>query len=170
MICDHCTKEMNGSDTCKEPLDPAVAAGDKRCPDCGVAPGGTHHLGCDVERCYCGGQAISCGCGQIEEDDGELSQLTELKRRKAVLEEKVYFEKRGDNRWTGLWPGVAECRQLGLYCRDLIDGVPSTSMTETVAARRNGRKVQWRVPCEAHDIGAHEDLNRLAARRAQGDA
>ena len=138
MICHYCNKEMSdrgpaSADTCKEPLDSSVAAGDRRCGDCGVAPGGTHHLGCGVERCYCGEQAISCGCGD-------------------------------NNRWTGLWPGVAECRQLGLYCRDLIDGVPVTDTMEVIRAREAGKKVEWHVPCEATDVGAHEDLNRLARR------
>lgn len=39
-----------------------------RCHDCGIAKGGNHHPGCDMERCpKCGGQLISCGC--LDEND-----------------------------------------------------------------------------------------------------
>lgn len=35
----------------------------ERCWDCGVAPGGLHHLHCEVEQCpKCGAQLIACAC------------------------------------------------------------------------------------------------------------
>jgi len=61
----------------------------KTCPDCGVEPGQQHKGCCDVEICSaCGDQFISCDC---QEHDPAKSV------------------------WTGLWPGVAECRERGWY-------------------------------------------------------
>jgi hypothetical protein len=58
------------------------------CPDCAVEPGQLHKDNCDVERCsVCGGQRLSCGC------EGHNKQFA---------------------RWTGLWPGEAEAKFLGL--------------------------------------------------------
>lgn len=43
---------------------------ERRCHDCNVASGGSHHPGCDVEECpKCHGQLISCGC--LDEEDEE---------------------------------------------------------------------------------------------------
>ena len=50
-----------------------------RCGDCGVQPGGAHHLGCDIaEGPRCRGQLLSCGCPfdefpseGYEEEDGD---------------------------------------------------------------------------------------------------
>jgi hypothetical protein len=67
------------------------------CPDCHVAPGNVHRIGCDIEQCpYCGGQLISCDCG-----------------RKPPLDDRMP--------WSGLWPGAAECREFGWYAK-LVEG------------------------------------------------
>jgi hypothetical protein len=43
-----------------------------RCGDCGVQPGGHHHLGCDVAECpSCGRQLISCVCRYDEDPPDE---------------------------------------------------------------------------------------------------
>src|SRR4051812_14033760 len=86
------------------------------CPECGVRIGEPHHRRCDVEPCpYCGRQLTSCSCiGYIPNDDRMP--------------------------WTGEWPGVAECREYGLYTK----------------WGRGG----WE-PCGADDPEAVPDLNRL---------
>lgn len=75
------------------------------CPDCGVAPGEHHKLGCDVCRCpACGRQELCCDC--------------------------TFNEKRATKRkpWTGVWPGWEECREYGFWCRLTDTGyVPATA-------------------------------------------
>lgn len=97
------------------PNEPFVS---RPCPDCGARAGEQHMDGCDVERCPdCGGQMISCDCvGDIE-----MPRLP----------------------WTGEWPGVMECRELGWYSKM----VPGKG---------------W-VSCDKSETGATEDLNRLCA-------
>jgi len=86
-ICGYCKKEMMESpDTCTGNHEVEFPDGEKlpsipyyydedpgrRCHDCNVAVGGFHHPGCDMERCpLCGGQLISCGCLDTEDEEDE---------------------------------------------------------------------------------------------------
>jgi len=74
MICNCCLQEMTDLATlsCESDVDTDVIAGDRRCPDCNVAPGGQHHPGCDMERCsICMAQVIM-GCPHSYEAEDEI--------------------------------------------------------------------------------------------------
>ena len=78
VTCEDCRREMKLAASCDirliklrgewYRLDPYLPPPDTpdptaRCGDCGVRPGGNHHLGCDMVECpRCGGQLIGCGC------------------------------------------------------------------------------------------------------------
>lgn len=83
------------------------------CPDCQVQPGDPHHQNCDVARC------LVTGMQRLQCRDYDC----------------------GDDVWTGLWPGEAECREYGWY----VQFDPGRG---------------W-VRCDADDQGAEPDLNRL---------
>lgn len=101
---------------------------EQSCPDCGVLPGQLHEVGCDVERCYvCGGQFILC-------------TGSECARCKIPCVADYSSPER--MRWSGEWPGNAECREFGFWC--VWDAERST----------------WQE-CAAGTSGAIEDLNRL---------
>lgn len=91
----------------------------EKCHDCQVSPGEIHKDNCDVERCpLCGYQMITCGC--------DLTHVSDEDRIK----------------WTGEWPGAAECREFDLWSKFTDQG--------------------W-VPCDKREPGATEDLNTLVS-------
>jgi hypothetical protein len=72
-ICESCGQEMLPSTNCSMKHILLIDGSYERhrykggwghtCGDCGVAKGGFHHPGCDVERCpRCREQLIMCGC------------------------------------------------------------------------------------------------------------
>ena len=155
-VCDVCGQEMDSAMSCSGPPAPAdfkIENPGRRCPDCGVMPGGLHHLGCDVERCgHCGGQALMCGyCAE----EGKKIDIAHRER------------------WSGEWPGVVECRELGFWCRDVYKGTGLPIKKGDFHRARKALNIRFHAPCEAGDEGAHEDLNRFAVydmqrRAAQG--
>jgi hypothetical protein len=120
------------------------------CPDCGAGVGELHGENCDAERCpRCGMQAISCNC--IYEIHGiKVATMEQTHPRlyhngpsRAMLLnwEKFWGPKRMP--WKGEWHGLSDCRELGLYSKPIPGG-------------------NSYIPCESHEEGAFESLNRLA--------
>lgn len=119
------------------------------CNDCGAKPGEFHQPGCDVERCpMCGGQSISCDCiytfcgydmDTLEEDHPDIYRNGPTEAMLKKWDDEFYLASRLP--WTGLWPGVEECREYGFWCK-WVEG-------------------QGWVPCGASDPEATENLTRL---------
>jgi hypothetical protein len=73
-ICEKCHQDMKSGKSCTvEMIDadgldykriPYAGEGTNRCPDCGVLPGGYHHVWCDSEICpvLCDEPIGECGC------------------------------------------------------------------------------------------------------------
>lgn len=116
------------------------------CHDCAVSPGEPHLDGCDVARCLVtGGQRLQCYPeAAYDPSDPEWDEIA--------------FDHYGDcgqDIWTGEWPGDADCRRLGFWCRWEVDGKLAEFGPPTW-----GGVGRW-ARCEADDDGATPDLNRL---------
>lgn len=118
------------------------------CPDCGVRPGELHVPGCDCEPCpRCGHQMIGCHCVyevngidwmDLEEDHPDLWESGPTEAMYAAWD-AAWAARRIP--WSGEWPGDAECREYGFWCR-WVEGTG------------------W-VQCGPNDHAATADLTRL---------
>jgi len=120
----------------------------EQCPTCRVPIGENHDPGCSVERCpFCGRQMIQDNCCyeyfgiavvmmEVTHPDIYKNGLTD-----EMVEKWEEFVSPHLLPWTGIWPGVLECREYHLWCRRTEDG--------------------W-VPCVSDHPDAIEDLNTLA--------
>lgn len=135
-FCNGCNQDMRGTDSCASDGQAIETYGDKRCHDCDVAPGGTHHWGCDVERCsVCRGQMLSCGCSSDDHDPNKA-------------------------KWRGQWPGTRECEVRGWYSRFMNRSTGKLVDYSQPFEDWHGQ-CYWEQ-CSADAEGASADLNRWA--------
>ena len=99
-----------------------------KCHDCGVAPGGFHHLGCDLQRCpLCRRQMMTCGCRFDEdgpdEDDLEPADPLHVDEDGNLVEVRVI----GGQEFL-----VRYVDELPEKDRSVVDGIPCTTALRTV--------------------------------------
>lgn len=98
------------------------------CYDCGVEAGQRHKGGCDIARClYTGQQRLACN-GRHD---------------------------CGNDAWTGVWPGEAECIEFGWYSKWVDDAGKLIEPPDYLQ-----RRGHW-VETTADDPDGSPDLNRL---------
>lgn len=124
----------------------------KPCHDCGAQPGDLHQLGCDTERCpLCGGQFLSCfhthRCPRCNDEWVDSECVTDNDGWPTVITDDMRLP------WTGIWPGVVECREFGWYA--YFD-----------PANRHPTNGPW-IRCAPDDPRGSEDLNRLHSGEAE---
>lgn len=125
----------------------------RNCGSCGTKPGSLHVYGCSVERCpRCGGQKISCHCvyefNNIEWRDLEDTRpdLYNNGPTDEMYETWDATWKARRIQWSGEYPGLVECRELGFWCIRHLDA--------------EGHHLRWENYVKPGTPGATEDLNR----------
>lgn len=99
----------------------------ERCHDCGVRPGGFHHLGCDMQRCpLCRRQMMSCGC-RFDEDEPDGDDI--------VASEALHVDEDGnlvERRWVGGQEIIVRYADLPDKDLTIVQGIPCTTALRTV--------------------------------------
>jgi hypothetical protein len=106
--------------------EPGRRASGDRCGDCGVIRGGSHHPGCDLQRCpACGGQLMSCGC-RFDEDGTDAS---------LSLAEPLGVDGNGlltERMWLGEQPVIIHRDDVPETDITTVDGIRCTTALRTV--------------------------------------
>ena len=154
--CQYCVQEMTTAASCTVaglrrdgkliPLTPYTASRRRgvtvrnRCGDCGVRPGGYHHLGCDMQRCpLCRGQLMSCECrfdgdsrcdDSLDDDDDEGFGF-----RFDDAPVDRYFDANGvptERRWLGGQEVIIHYEDIPDSDKTVVDGIPCTTALRTM--------------------------------------
>ena len=149
-VCTFCSREMTTALSCSEGVlhqdgepvamvrwgsEPDWSATD-RCGDCGVMPGGFHHLGCDVQRCaVCSWQMISCGCRFDEDPPDEDDDDDDWD----IEDERVVLESYLDSNGTPTERVSVNGHEMVIHYEDIpetdkttVDGIPCTTALRTI--------------------------------------
>ena len=112
-----------------------------RCGDCGVIRGGSHHPGCDLQRCpACGRQLMSCGCSFDEDGPEEVTRSSSLLAWMA----------------TGCRPRrCGSVTAKSSFTRTMFQKRTSPPSGASGARRRCEPSSTWRPSSRAHASGGH---------------
>jgi hypothetical protein len=138
-VCRWCAQEMTTASSCiidafhvdgwavqmiAYGTEPGGGALRLRCSDCGVARGGHHHRGCDVQRCpSCRGLLMTRGCrfdedehdDDVDDDDSERASEPLMVDRNGLVVER---------RWVGETEVIVRSDDIPPSDRTRVDGIP----------------------------------------------
>lgn len=107
------------------PPDPKI-----RCHDCGIAAGGVHHDGCDMEICpLCGGQFLGCSCLVSE------AAVSDTKKTKRIVisPDHKYWRALGVRLNDLLVQSKSGCHGDLRFTKKILKSLPSIDVEETLS-------------------------------------